>query len=62
MSLAAILVLFNINFYVNLLNTGEEVCLLDYTLIVTGTAVASSLMDKQGRKSLLITSFTGMVI
>lgn len=27
---------------------------------VFGTAVASSLMDKQGRKSLLITSFTGM--
>lgn len=27
---------------------------------VIGTAVASSLMDKQGRKSLLITSFTGM--
>jgi MFS family permease len=28
---------------------------------VIGTAVASSLMDKQGRKSLLITSFMGMV-
>ncbi|XP_057863120.1 plastidic glucose transporter 4 [Cryptomeria japonica] len=27
---------------------------------VLGTAVASSLMDKQGRKSLLMTSFTGM--
>ncbi|CAI8594097.1 unnamed protein product [Vicia faba] len=27
---------------------------------VIGTAIASSLMDKQGRKSLLITSFTGM--
>ncbi|KAH8942340.1 hypothetical protein BDL97_14G094200 [Sphagnum fallax] len=27
---------------------------------VIGTAVASSLMDKQGRKKLLITSFTGM--
>lgn len=27
---------------------------------VIGTAVASSLMDKQGRKSLLITSFSGM--
>jgi hypothetical protein len=27
---------------------------------VIGTAVASSLMDKQGRKSLLITSFMGM--
>ncbi|CAL5185744.1 unnamed protein product [Lathyrus oleraceus] len=27
---------------------------------VVGTAIASSLMDKQGRKSLLITSFTGM--
>ncbi|KAK1325946.1 Plastidic glucose transporter 4 [Acorus calamus] len=27
---------------------------------VFGTAVASSLMDRQGRKSLLITSFTGM--
>ncbi|KAL1291764.1 hypothetical protein HN51_060285 [Arachis hypogaea] len=27
---------------------------------VFGTAIASSLMDKQGRKSLLITSFTGM--
>ncbi|OAY68632.1 Plastidic glucose transporter 4 [Ananas comosus] len=27
---------------------------------VFGTAVASSLMDKQGRKSLLMTSFTGM--
>ncbi|KAM0944342.1 putative major facilitator, sugar transporter, major facilitator superfamily [Dioscorea sansibarensis] len=27
---------------------------------VFGTAIASSLMDKQGRKSLLVTSFTGM--
>lgn len=27
---------------------------------VVGTAIASSLMDRQGRKSLLITSFTGM--
>ncbi|KAH1215486.1 Plastidic glucose transporter 4 [Glycine max] len=29
---------------------------------VFGTCIASSLMDKQGRKSLLITSFSGMVI
>lgn len=29
---------------------------------VFGTAIASSLMDKQGRKSLLITSFTGMAL
>ncbi|KAG1334763.1 plastidic glucose transporter 4 [Cocos nucifera] len=29
---------------------------------VFGTAIASSLMDRQGRKSLLITSFTGMVL
>jgi len=29
---------------------------------VIGTAVASSLMDKQGRKSLLITSFMGMAV
>lgn len=28
----------------------------------SGTAIASSLMDRQGRKSLLITSFTGMVV
>ena len=28
---------------------------------VIGTAMTYSLMDKQGRKSLLITSFTGMV-
>ncbi|MBL1850362.1 MFS transporter, partial [Klebsiella pneumoniae] len=27
---------------------------------VFGTAIASSLMDRQGRKSLLITSFAGM--
>ena len=31
-----------------------------YYLLI-GTMVASSLMDKQGRKSLLITSFSGMV-
>lgn len=30
--------------------------------VMTGTAIASSLMDKQGRKSLLITSFAGMVL
>ncbi|KAL1361297.1 hypothetical protein AAHE18_04G243600 [Arachis hypogaea] len=29
---------------------------------VFGTVIASSLMDKQGRKSLLITSFTGMAV
>lgn len=29
---------------------------------VAGTTVASSLMDKQGRKSLLLISFTGMVL
>ena len=29
---------------------------------VAGTIVASSLMDKKGRKRLLITSFSGMVI
>jgi len=27
-----------------------------------GTVIASSLMDRKGRKSLLITSFSGMVI
>jgi hypothetical protein len=32
-----------------------------YYLLI-GTMVASSLMDKQGRKSLLITSFSGMVM
>lgn len=30
--------------------------------LFSGTAIASSLMDRQGRKSLLITSFTGMVV
>ena len=35
--------------------------LLDFNLLA-GTTIASSLMDKQGRKSLLITSFSGMVI
>lgn len=29
---------------------------------VAGTTVASSLMDKQGRKSLLLISFAGMVL
>ncbi|XLS83457.1 hypothetical protein HN51_033623 [Arachis hypogaea] len=29
---------------------------------LVGTVIASSLMDKQGRKSLLITSFTGMAV
>jgi MFS family permease len=29
-------------------------------LNLTGTAVASSLMDKQGRKKLLMASFSGM--
>jgi len=28
--------------------------------VLQGTMIASSLMDKQGRKSLLITSFSGM--
>jgi hypothetical protein len=32
-----------------------------WVVICAGTAVASSLMDKQGRKKLLIISFTGMV-
>lgn len=36
--------------------------LLIYVLFVAGTAIASSLMDKQGRKSLLVVSFSGMVI
>lgn len=35
--------------------------MLPYLTIFTGTTIASSLMDKQGRKSLLITSFCGMV-
>lgn len=30
--------------------------------LLVGTIIASSLMDKQGRKSLLITSFSGMVM
>lgn len=30
--------------------------------IFPGTTIASSLMDKQGRKSLLLTSFAGMVL
>ena len=30
--------------------------------LLVGTMIASSLMDKQGRKSLLITSFSGMVM
>ena len=34
---------------------------MGYYLLV-GTMIASSLMDKQGRKSLLITSFSGMVM
>ncbi len=33
----------------------------DMLLNLTGTAVASSLMDKQGRKKLLMASFSGMV-
>jgi hypothetical protein len=33
----------------------------DGCILPVGTMIASSLMDKQGRKSLLITSFSGMV-
>jgi hypothetical protein len=48
---------------VSLLQKYDIVCLSDcFFVVVAGTAIASSLMDKQGRKSLLITSFSGMVM
>ncbi len=55
----------------NFCNTPFSLCFLmlgsplflfaDMLLNLTGTAVASSLMDKQGRKKLLMASFSGMV-